>query len=309
MELHRAIITGATGAIGTALTSLLVDKGIEVLVLTRPDSKRNHRIIKSPEVRVLECDFSRLDEVENLTGKDWDCFFHLAWAGASGAGRNDMLLQNDNVRVALKAVDLARRFGCKKFVGAGSQAEYGRHDERLKPDTPAFPEMGYGYAKLCAGLMTSDRAHQLGLEHNWLRVLSVFGQNDGENSLMAQTIDSLMKGVSPEFTAGEQIWDYVYNRDAAKAFFCVAEKGIDGKTYVLGSEEERPLSDYLKTLRDIIAPEVELKLGARAYSDKQVMYLAGDISDLKADTGYRADYSFEDGVREMLRLRAGRGTM
>ena len=261
---------------------------------------------------VKVCDYRDLDSVENDTGITWDCFFHFAWAGASGPGRNDMPLQTGNISMSLSAVNLAKRFGCKKFVGAGSQAEYGRpyltekgpvmFDDRykLRPDTPTSPEMGYGYAKLCAGRMTRDHAHQLGLEHNWLRILSVYGPNDGESSMINQAINLLKKNVSPELTKGEQIWDYVYSKDAAKAFLCVGENGVDDKTYVLGSNEERPLAEYMKTLRDMISPGTELKLGSCPYGDKQIMYLAADSSELIKDTGYAPEYTFEQGIRDML---------
>lgn len=42
----RAVITGATGAIGTALIKELTSHGIEILVLTREDSERNFVIPK-----------------------------------------------------------------------------------------------------------------------------------------------------------------------------------------------------------------------------------------------------------------------
>lgn len=300
MKIQRAIISGATGTIGTALTELLVKNGIEVLVLTRPDSERNHRIIQSPLVHVLCCDYAKLDEIGNETEKTWDCFFHFAWAGAAGPGRNDMYLQNHNVKVSLDAVKMAWRFGCRKFMGAGSQAEYGRSNTRLTPKTPTFPENGYGYAKLCAGYMTRELAHQLGMEHDWLRVLSTYGLNDGVNSMIAQTIRSLGRGESLEYTGGEQIWDFIYNKDAAQAFFRVAEKGHDGKVYILGSGHERPLREYLEITRDIVAPNVELKLGVRPYSENQIMYLAADNTELIKDTGYEPRFSFEEGIRDMM---------
>ena len=40
----KAVITGATGAIGMALISELVKRDIEVLVLARPNSARNSRL-------------------------------------------------------------------------------------------------------------------------------------------------------------------------------------------------------------------------------------------------------------------------
>ncbi len=320
MDIKNVIISGATGAIGTALISLCIRRDINVLVLTRADSKRNDRIPNDSHIKVIVCDYENLDEVVNDSGIEWDCFFHFAWAGTTGTDRNDMFLQTENIRVALSAVRFAKRFGCKKFVGAGSQAEYGRpylrmgagvtdvinadsaEKYRLKPDTPAFPEMGYGYAKLCAGLMCRDYAISTGVEFNWLRILSVFGSGDSENSMLRQAVNLLKHGESPELTKGEQVWDYVYSKDAAKAFLLVGEQGISGKTYVLGSGQERPLAEYMKTLRDIISPDTELKLGYRPYGEKQIMFLGADNTELVNDTGYAPNYSFEQGIKDMMEI-------
>lgn len=70
------------------------------------------------------------------------------------------------------------------FVGAGSQAEYGRVNHALTPDTPCFPENGYGMAKLCAGQMSRVECEKLGLVHIWPRILSVYGPYDGKNAMI-----------------------------------------------------------------------------------------------------------------------------
>lgn len=298
--MKRAIVTGATGAVGTALIKELINNNIEVLVFCREGSARNANIPVNSLVQTLYCDLTELSQVENLTGKTYDVFYHFAWMGTTGDARNDMYLQNQNVRYALDAVGVAKRFGCKKFIGAGSQAEYGRVEGVLNPGTPAFPEMGYGIAKLCAGQMTRELAHQCGMEHNWVRILSVYGPNDGAQSMVMSTIHKLQNGEVPQFTKGEQMWDYLYSGDAARAFRLVGEKGIDGKTYVLGSGVAKPLAEYIKVIRDVVAPNSELALGAIPYSAKQIMYLCADVSELEADTGWKPEIDFSEGVRRIL---------
>ena len=95
--------------------------------------------------------------------------------GTTGAARNDMPLQTRNIASALQAAELAAKLGCNTFVGAGSQAEYGRTEQLLSPETPVFPENGYGMAKLCAGQMSRIRCQELGIKHVWVRILSVYG--------------------------------------------------------------------------------------------------------------------------------------
>ncbi len=298
--MKRVIITGATGAIGTALIKELIKKSVEILVFTRKKSKRNQNILAHPLVRIKFCALEDLNNIQNDTGMNYDVFYHLAWSGASGAGRNDMYKQNLNVKYALDAVGAAKRFGCSTFIGIGSQAEYGRVEGLLTPETSVFPEMGYGYAKLCAGQMTRDYALQLGLRHMWVRVLSVYGPNDGEGSMVMSAINKLRQGIEPEFTKGEQMWDYLYSGDAASALYTLAEKGSNGKIYVLGSGRARRLREYIEDIRDIVAPEMKLKFGAIPYKETQVMYLCADTTELKNDIGWEAKKNFREGIRELV---------
>ncbi|MBQ8541055.1 MAG: NAD-dependent epimerase/dehydratase family protein [Clostridia bacterium] len=295
-----AVISGATGAIGTALITELIQKNIEVLVLCRNGSERNANIPKHRLVTKMCCDLKDFEALINDSGKEYDVFYHFAWMGTTGDARNDMFLQNLNVKYALDAVKLAKRFGCKTFIGAGSQAEYGRVEGILKPETPTNPETGYGIAKLCAGQMTKGLCAQMGLEHIWVRVLSVYGPNDTPNSMVMSTVNKLKAGVVPEFTKGEQLWDYLYSGDAARAFYLLGEKGVSGKTYVLGSGKAKPLKEYIKDIQALINPDCELRLGAIPYSDKQVMHLEADITELVKDTGFEPLTRFEDGMKNLI---------
>lgn len=298
--MKRAIVTGATGAIGNALINELIDNNVEVLVFCREGSERNAKIPQNHLVSLKYCSLDQLCEIENDTGKVYDVFFHLAWDGTIGNFRNDMYLQNKNITYTLDAVEAAKRFGCSKFVGAGSQAEYGRVEGKLSADTYVHPENGYGIGKLCAGYMARIRAEQIGLQFNWIRVLSVYGPNDGMQSMVMSSLQKLKNGEVPKFTKGEQLWDYLYSRDAASAFFLIGDKGIDKKTYVLGSGSARALKEYIHIIRDCYKPEAEIELGAIPYSDKQVMHLCADISELTEDVGFTPKYSFEDGMKETI---------
>ena len=297
--MRKIIISGATGAIGTALTRHLLDRGDEVLVLTRQGG-RTDRIPRHPRLSVKFCELHELATLENDTGHDFDVFYHFAWAGTSGAARNDTALQSDNIRYALDAVALAARFGCHTFIGAGSQAEYGRFEGALTPTTPTFPETGYGIAKLAAGALTRMKAAELGMRHIWVRILSVYGVFDGENSMVVSTIRKLLAGTRPAFTKGEQLWDYLFADDAASALSLLADKGKDGAVYVLGSGNARPLSEYILELFRQAAPQISPVLGEVPYAERQVMHLCADVSELEKDTGWQPTTSFAEGIAKTI---------
>ncbi len=297
--MKRAILTGPTGGIGTALTEVLCSHGVETYAVCRPGSPRIARLAPDPLVHIVECDIS---EYPSLEGKlpAADAFFHFGWEKTTVQGRDDLDCQLNNVKYSLDAVRLAKACGCTVFVGAGSQAEYGIAKGPLSGDTPAFPESGYGIAKYAAGRFTRNLCAQLGLRHCWVRVLSAYGRNDGEGTLISYLVRTLREGGVPKLTPCGQVWDYIHFTDAARAFFAVAERGKDGRTYCLGSGSPRPLKEYAEELRDCVAPGAELQFGALPYYPHQPMYLAADIRELSEDTGWRPEKSFREGIEEIL---------
>ena len=321
--MKRAVVTGPTGAVGRALLKRLLSEGIEVLTLCRPGSGRSADIPDHPLLTKAEAgleDYAALAEREDAFGelggyapgeaglnreKPWDVFYHLAWEGTTGAERNDVTLQLSNAAHALDAVRLAKRLGCTAFIGAGSQAEYGRCEGTLKPDTPAFPQTGYGMAKLAAGQMSRLLCAQLELRHVWARILSVYGPWDTERSRVMSAIEALLYGKKPSLTKGEQRWDYLYSEDAAEALYLLGDRGQDGKIYCLGSGSAKKLREYMMQIRDAVSAltgvskeKLPLGIGELPYAKDQVMYLCADIADLRRDTGFSPRWTFDAGIRK-----------
>ena len=299
MVIKRAMITGGTGMLGLALMRLLVQEGIEVLVLVHPGSSKCDRIPSHPLIRAVPCGLEDLHELQ--VEETYDAFFHFAWAGTYGDGRNQMYLQTDNIRYTLDAVELARRSGCQVFCGAGSQAEYGRVEGKLSSATPVHPETGYGMAKLCAGKMSRRMCAGYGMRHIWFRILSTYGPFDGAQTMVMSGIRQMLAGQRPRYTKGEQLWDYLHCDDAARAFYLAACRGKDGAVYCVGSGQPRYLKEYITAIRDAAAPGMEIGLGEVPYFENQVMYLCADLTELTEDTGFVPQISFEEGIAETVR--------
>ena len=296
--MKKAIVNGSLGTIGLALVNQLLKRNVRVYAVAFPGDPRIERIPKGAVV--IPCDMREIETLTDRVDAPVDAFFHLAWAGTIGPGRDDMLLQTQNIRCAIDAANAAKALGCQVFVGVGSQAEHGRIEGRVTADAPCFPTNGYGMAKLCAGQMTRVVCRQLGLRHVWARVLSVYGVNDGPLSVISILLDKLFKGEKPALTAGEQMWDYLYAEDAADALCCMAENGRDGAIYPVGSGQIRPLREYFEILRDAVDPSLPLGLGEIPYPPNQVMHLEADISQLTADTGFVPSTPFEAGIRQVV---------
>ena len=295
--IQKIIVTGATGAVGSAVVRRAVANGMEVTCIVHQGSKRLGNLPQSDKVHIVGCNLQDYRTL-SLDGQH-DAFIHLSWEKTVGASRDDAEVQTRNIQYTLDAVQLAHRCGCSVFVGAGSQAEYGVQSVDLTPDLPVKPESGYGIAKYAAGKLSAMLCKSLGMRQNWVRILSVYGPNDGENTLVSYVIRELKAGRSPELTKCEQVWDYLYADDAADAILAIVEKGKCGKVYPLGSGNGRRLSEFIEEIRCAINPSVPVKYGAKDYYPHQPMFLVADIGELIADTGWTPIYSFIEGIDRM----------
>lgn len=296
--MKKVIITGPTGAVGVSLIQELIAHNIAVTAVCRPASKRLGSIPRHLLVEIVECGVDQLLTLQDRLPHDYDAFYHFAWDGTYGDSRQDLYLQARNILYTLDAVHLAHALGCSVFVGAGSQSEFGHVEGVLHPNMPCAPDNGYGIAKLDAGRMSRLECRKLGIRHEWCRIVSLYGPFDGQYTMVMSGIYKMLKGERPQYTKGDQVWDYIYSKDAARAFRLVAEKGKDGSIYCFGTGKTRLLRDYILAIRDAVNPELEVGLGELPYYPNQVMHLEADISNLTADTGFVPAYTFEEGIRE-----------
>ena len=298
-DIKRVIISGATSSIGIALCEECVTNGIGVVAIIRPESSKCSLIPKSNLIEIVESELSDYDSI-NSEGIHADAFFHLAWASTDGAAARDNTYdQADNIQAILKAVELAERYKCKVFVGAGSQAEYGRTDEVLTGDTACKPETAYGMTKLCAGMLSRLMCRQKGIDHVWTRILSAYGPNCSKRTVISYTVDTLLQGEKPVLSDGRQVWDFIYISDVARALLACARSGVSGKTYVIGYGKSKLLREFLEEVRDILSPGQDMGFGERPYNADAVMHLECDISDLTADTGFVPTVDFEEGIQRL----------
>lgn len=295
-NINKLAISGATSSLGVALIDECIKNKVSVLALVNPNSKNIARIPVHKSVKIEKCSLADISKF-NVNDNKADAFIHLAWGNTHGNAERDMVSEHiENIKYSVDAVDLAERLGCKIFIGAGSQAEYGRTNEIITEMTECHPETPYGISKLCAGQMTRIACKSKGIEHIWTRILSSYGPKYIPDTVINYTIIELLKGRKPVLSAGEQIWDFIYSGDVANALFLLTKYGHDGEIYVIGSGHSEPLKNYLNIVRNIINPCLELGLGDRLYDDNAVMHLACDITKLKRDTGFEIKTSFKQGI-------------
>lgn len=286
--------------IGTALINECIKKGIEVYAVLRASSGKKMRLPESEKLHMVDCSLEELETLPQKIMEKCDTFYHIAW-GNTGENRNSSTeLQSRNIAYTLAAVKAAYALGCRRFIGAGSQAEYGPMDvDKISPDSPVNPTTPYGAAKLASGQLARMLCKELGMECIWPRIFSVYGIYEKETTMVASGLRKMLAGEKTSFTPALQRWDYLFSADAGRAYYLIGEKGKDGAVYCVGSGKAAPLKDYIEIMAELTGAE-ETGIGARPYPAGAVMNLCADISSLTADTGFVPEYTFREGIRETI---------
>lgn len=286
--------------IGAALIKECIEKGIEVYAVLRASSGKKKRLPESEMLHMVDCPLEDLETLPQKITEKCDTFYHIAW-GNTGENRNSSTeLQSRNIAYTLAAVKAAYALGCRRFIGAGSQAEYGPMDvDKISPDSPVNPTTPYGAAKLASGQLARMLCKELGMECIWPRIFSVYGIYEKETTMVASGLRKMLAGEKTSFTPALQRWDYLFSADAGRAYYLIGEKGKDGAVYCVGSGRAAPLKDYIEIMAELTGAE-ETGIGARPYPAGAVMNLCADISSLTADTGFVPEYTFREGIRETI---------
>ena len=137
----------------------------------------------------------------------------------------------------------------------------------------------------------------------WPRLLSAYGPYEREQTLISACINACIHRQSIDLTPCEQIWDYIYTYDVARALLAIVESGKHGVKYAISSGYGMPLKDYIGIIADIgNFPNLMEGVGRKKYFDKQVMYLCGDITDLRNDTEFIPLIDFRKGIMDIFNI-------
>jgi UDP-glucose 4-epimerase len=294
----RCFVTGATGHVGSYVVRKLLSAGCEVAALVRPTSDAWRIRDVAPRIRFIQGD---LAEIRGICGaiREFapDTVVHLGWYGVDARRRNDPAQVRQNLIGTLELVEVAREAGCSRWIGLGSQAEYGTHAGILSEETPVCPESMYGTVKLCAGLLARKLCEAYGIGFAWLRLLAAYGPHDDPHHLIPYVIGALLRREKPSLTAGSQLWDYVFVEDAAAAVYAASvHPGAEG-IFTLGSGEARPLRQIVERIRDMIDPRLPLGFGEVPLGPNAIRHLQADTRRLRAATGWSPKVELEAGLR------------
>ena len=305
--MQQAIITGATGFIGSRLARFLSANNIMVYALGRKtlDEISPNRIIENDYLKYIQIDSANILDLRAIIDKDKldDCvFFNFAWAGSKGLSDLDVGAQLNNAIYAVNAYEVADYFKCKKFVHVGTMEE-AFADEYLNMNHHKNNEYNrhviYSIAKKTARNLLKSVRHKYKTELIIVSKSHIMGPNDDRDSLLRVALRKFIHNEVLEFTSGLQNFDVVSITDCVRAFKLIGEKGKDNAEYWVGSCDPRTLKEYIERMIYLYDPNYPLHFGKISYCDVKLKLETFSPALLNKDTGFTCKQTFEDAVREM----------
>ncbi|SFG36411.1 NAD-dependent epimerase/dehydratase family protein [Oribacterium sp. WCC10] len=318
----KVLITGVTSFLGVHTALQLLGEGHEVIGAVRPGSK-NESVLEERGVteyqtyRTVYLDFDSLPDAElgeehfaeqvekTGDGEDViDAWLHFAWDGIGSAGRENTDIQIQNIENAKKAYLMAKILGAKKFVFAGSQAEYGDGNHRLpRPVSP------YGKAKRAFGRWATEQSllgqiyDSEAMQFIHMRIFSVYGDGDHKTSLVNTVLKGSIKRTPVVLGPCVQRWNYLEVRDCARAISILIQSN-DTRTdvYDIAGSDSKILKKYVQEMNEIAGGGAELEFGMRSNNAEGAANMAPEILKLQR-LGFRQEISFEEGIGELVQKK------
>jgi nucleoside-diphosphate-sugar epimerase len=293
----RVLVTGAAGFIGSHVLRALAEKDVEAAGLVRPGADRWRLQGLSPAVPVFEADLADAAATRmQLDAWPPDVCIHLAWYAVPGR----YLHARENVDCVISSLHLFEELsarGCGGLVVAGTCFEYDLHGVTgcLREDAPLAPATLYAAAKHALHTLAEACWRQTVCRLSWARIFYLYGPQEDERRLVPALIRSLLQGREFPASAGAQVRDYLHVEDVAEALCRLALGGADG-AFNIASGEPVSISDLMRMVGAIVNRSDLLRLGALPYREGDPMYVCGDPTKLRSETGWTPRHSLHDGL-------------
>lgn len=293
----KILVTGAGGFVGAAVAGEASRAGHEVICTVRPGSSSRRLASLSTRVDIVRLDLNNGREVAAMMRDHRpDVIVHVAWSGVSNKARSDRLQISDNIETSCQLLEAGAEQGVSKFVGMGSQGEYGPLDRKIAETDLPLPTTLYGASKLAVHYLTRQLAAQSGLSYAWLRIFSTYGPGDNPHWLVPSLINQMLDGRRPQTTLGEQLWDCLFIDDTAAAVVAVVTTPTADGVFNLGSGQPLPVRRITEKIRDLVSPAMELVFGEIPYRPDQVWHMEANIERIQKLTPWTPRVAIDAGL-------------
>lgn len=295
--MNVALVTGATGFIGSNLCNSLHDKGYTVYAVGVKEeiTPRCHKLYEMPLERL------NWKEIPNI-----DICFHQA-ANNDTTEKNYDKLHKANVELTFTLFNqLLQEKNCKNFIYASSCSIYGNrptpYDEFKTDPDPLNP---YAQSKMMMEMLSNKFAYENSVKTIGLRYTNVYGKDEFHKGKRASMIYQLIEKIKTNkvvklFNYGDQKRDWVYVQDVVEANIKASKANVSG-IYNVGSGVSTSFNEVIKIIDNILGEKTKIEYIECPFKEAYQNHTAVDLTRAKNDLNYFPIWSITEAIKDILK--------
>ena len=307
----KVLITGGAGFIGSSLAHALIGLEAEVTILDAMlplygGNMFNLKEIKD-KIKFVEGDIRDKELVETLV-RGQDLIFDFAGQVSYIDSKELPFLDLDiNGLGHMNVLEVARLYApTATYIFSSSRLVYGKLlTSPVKEDHSTLPLSLYAIHKLLVERYCDYYHKTFGLKTIAVRLPNPYGirqqMKHNKYSLVGWFLrQALDGGTITIFGDGKQLRDYLYIDDIVEGFLLLAEKGVAGEIYNMGSEEKVTFVEMVDTVLE------EVKIGKKEhipwpehYEKNETGSYVADTSKIERDISWKAKITLKEGIKRM----------
>ncbi|MET1253591.1 dTDP-glucose 4,6-dehydratase [Aliikangiella maris] len=324
----KILVTGGAGFIGSAVIRHIIentsDKVVNLDKLTYAGNLESLQSISdNPRYVFEQVDICNREELERVFSKyKPNVVMHLAaesHVDRSIDGPSEFI--QTNIIGTYNLLETSRQYWLNlteedraifRFHHISTDEVYGDLDgpeDLFTEETPYAPSSPYSASKASSDHLVRSWLRTYGLPTLVTNCSNNYGPYHFPEKLIPLMILNALEGKPlPIYGDGQQIRDWLYVEDHARALYLVATKGKVGETYNIGGHNEKANIDVVKTLCQLLEELVPSKPEGVSYYTDLISYVkdrpghdvryAIDASKIERELGWKPSETFESGIRK-----------
>ena len=253
-ELRKILVTGGAGFIGSEFVRQAIDRHNKVIVVDKltyaGDLERLRDI--AGKYKFYQADICNKKLMVTIFKKERPkvVIHFAAETHVDRSIKNASPFIETNIRGTQVLADVSLAYKIKRFIHISSDEVYGelprgsfREDRPLKPNSP------YAASKAAADLLIRSYIRTYAFPAIIARPCNNYGPWQYPEKLIPLTISRVLNNrPTPVYKTGENIREWLYVSDCARAILLILEKGTLGEVYNIGSAEEKRNIEVVKRI-------------------------------------------------------------
>ena len=289
---EKILITGSTGFVGRHLVPELLNKGYQILEITR-NIEKSSKLFGNKTTKLLSDDDNFKRKIKEFRPA---IVIHLA----SYLTSSDNLIEitkliDTNITFLSKILDAISNVNLELFVNTGTFAEYYFGDKEL------MPSYFYAATKTASRAIVNYYANAYNFKQSTIVPYTIYGGNSSQKKIIDIIYESTFSEKPLNLSPGEQVLDFIHIEDVTNFYIAVIRNinRLPNKTnFNLGTGKGLSIKELARHIEQVTNRTTNICWGGKAYRKSDVMYAVANHDTIIENLNWSPKISLKEGIKK-----------